>query len=183
MNRLLFILVALLCISAFTEPIRACQALTQERAKFLDALDEKIRRDFEEMRPGWKHERVEPIVKIENVLIEFWSKANKKVKVSILPHESAEKAHEVFKNFDRYSPNKQVLNDLGDEAIGWGYGSADVAFRRGKFTVYISGGVDISADPDYRSMSETERIEREKSEAARLNREFAKHIVRVLDAP
>lgn len=182
MNRLLFIIV-LFCIAAFTEPVRACQALTQERTRLIDALDEKIRRDFEEMRPGWKHERVEPIVKTENVLIEFWSMANKKVKISILPHESAEKAHEVFKNFERYSLNKQVLNDLGDEAIGWGYGSADVAFRRGKFTVYISGGVDISADPDFRSLSEAQRIEREKSEAARLNREFARHIVRVLDAP
>lgn len=182
MNRLLFIIV-LFCIAAFTEPVRAWQALTQERTRLIDALDEKIRRDFEEMRPGWKHERVEPIVKTENVLIEFWSMANKKVKISILPHESAEKAHEVFKNFERYSLKKQVLNDLGDEAIGWGYGSADVAFRRGKLTVYISGGVDISADPDFRSLSETQRIEREKSEAARLNREFAKHIVRVLDAP
>jgi hypothetical protein len=41
---------------------------------------------------------------------------------------------------------------------------------------------DISAEPDARSLSEEQRIEREKSEAARLNREFARHIVRVLDA-
>lgn len=148
----------------------------------LDALDEKIRGDFQETLPGWKHERVEPIVKTENVLIQFWSCENKKVKVSILPHESAEKAHEVFKNFETYSMNKQVLNDLGDEAIGWGYGSANVTFRKGKFTVYISGGVDISADPDFRSLSDEQRFEREKSEAVRLDREFAKHVARVLDA-
>jgi len=176
MNRLLLIIVAFFCIPALTQTRPANQIA-------LDALDEKIRGDFQETLPGWKHERVEPIVKTEKVLIQFWSFANKKVKVSILPHESVEKAHEVFKNFDRYSPDKQALNNLGEEAIGWGYGSANVTFRRGKFTVYISGGVDISAEPDARSLSEEQRVEREKSEAARLNREFARHIDRVLDAP
>jgi HrpA-like RNA helicase len=158
------------------------QVLAQDRTK-LDALNEKIRRDFEMTIPEWKHERVEPIVKTENVLIEFWSFANRKVKISILPHESAEKAHEVFKNHERYSPNKQVLNGLGDEAVASGYGSADVAFRRGKFTVYISATADVDADADARSLSQAERFKREKSEMVRVSREFARHMVRVLDAP
>jgi hypothetical protein len=158
------------------------QALAQDRSK-LDALDEKVKRDFEKSMPEWKHERVEPVVKSENVLIEFWSFENRKVKVSILPHESVEKAHEVFKNHERYSANKEVLNGVGDEAITSGYGSADVAFRRGRFTVYVSTSADVDADADARSLSQSERFNREKSEMVRLSRAFAKQMARVLDAP
>lgn len=158
------------------------QALAQDRTK-LYALDEKVRRDFETTMPGWKHERVEPIVQSENVLIEFWSFANRKVKISILPHESVEKAHEVFKNHERYSFNKEVLNGLGDEAVASGYGSSDVAFRKGKFTVYISTAADVDADSDARSLSQSERSKREKSEMVRLSRAFARHLDRVLDGP
>ena len=158
------------------------QALAQDQSK-LDALDEKVRRDFEETMPGWKHQRVEPIVKSENVLIEFWSLANRKVKVSILTHESVEKAREVFNNHQRYSFNKEVLNGIGDEALASGFGSADVAFRSGKYTVYLSAVADVDADADARSLSQSERSKREKSEMVRLSRAFAKHLARVLDAP
>lgn len=158
------------------------QALAQDQSK-LDALDEKVRRDFEVTMPGWKHQRVEPIVKNENVLIEFWSFANRKVKVSILPHESVEKAREVFNNHQRYSFNKEVLNGIGDEALASGFGSADVAFRSGKYTVYLSAVADVDADADARSLSQSERSKREKSEMVRLSRAFARHLARVLDAP
>jgi hypothetical protein len=79
-----------------------------------------------------------------------------------------------------YKVSEQDMPRAGGRS---GYGSADVTFRSGKFTVYISGGADIGAEPDTRSLSEAERIEREKSEATRLCRKFARHIVRVLDAP
>jgi hypothetical protein len=149
----------------------------------LDVLDQKIIRHFKQALPEWKHERIEPIVKGGNVLIEFWSFANQKVKVSILPHDSVEQAKEVFKNHERYSFNKEVLTGLGDEAVASGYASADVAFRRGKYTVYISGGVDVSLDPDARNLTESQRIERERSEARRLCRELAKHVADALDVP
>ncbi|HZI88339.1 MAG TPA: hypothetical protein VFD48_16010 [Pyrinomonadaceae bacterium] len=158
------------------------QALAQDQSK-LDALDEKVRRDFEKTLPEWKYERVEPVGKSENALIEFWSFANRKVKISILPHESVEKASEVFKNHERYSFNKEVLNGLGDEAVASGYGSADVAFRSGKYTVYISTVADVDADEDARSVSQSDRSKREKSEMVRLSREFARHIARVLNGP
>ena len=158
------------------------QALAQDRTK-LDALDEKVKRDFEKTMPEWKHERVDPIVKSESVLIEFWSSANRKVKVSILAHDSVEQAREVFKNHERYSFNREALNGVGDEAVASGYGSADVAFRSGKYTVYISTVADVDADADARSLSQAERSKREKSEAVRLSRQFARDIARVLNAP
>jgi hypothetical protein len=156
--------------------------LAQDRPE-LETLDQKIQRHFEKVLPAWKHERVEPIVKSENVLIEFWSLANRKVKISILPHNSVEQAKETFKNYERYSINKEVLRELGDEAVAYGYGSSDVAFRRGKYTVYIRAAADIDSDPDARSLNQSQRFERERSEMRRLGREIAKHLADALDAP
>ena len=158
-------------------------ALTQDRPE-LDALDDRIKRHFEKALPGWKHKRVEPIVKTENVLIQFWSLANKGVKISILPHRSVEQAKAVFKEHERYSgPNKEALTELGDEAVASGYASSLVAFRRGRYTVYISAGVDVYSDPDAGSLTEAQRLEREKSENRRVSRELAKHTADALDTP
>ena len=53
----------------------------------LDRLDEKLTRHFEKAMPNWKHERVEPISGSgDNVLVEFWSFSDRKVKVSVLLH-------------------------------------------------------------------------------------------------
>ncbi len=158
------------------------QSFAQDPSE-LDRLDTKFSQYFESIMPGWKHERVEPVMKSENVLIEFWSFSNRKVKVSILPHKSDEEAREVLQRFARYSLNKQELKGFGDEAYALGYGLADVAFRRGRFTVYVSTTADVGSDPDGRTLSQSERFEREKSEMQRLSREFAKHMVSAMDAP
>lgn len=161
----------------------SAQALVAQNQSELDALDEKIKRHFEKTIPGWKHERVEPVMKSENVLIEFWSAGNRKVKVSILPHNSEEEAREVFKRRGQYGLNKEVLKGLGDEAAASGYGGSDLAFRRGKYTIYIRSTADVDADPDARGLTQEQRFEREKSEMRRLSREFAKHVADALDAP
>jgi len=157
-------------------------ALAQNRPD-LDALDEKIKQRFEKAIPGWKHERVEPVTKSENVLIEFWSFGNRKVKVSILPHNSAEEAQQVFKRHERYSLDKEVLKGFGDEAVASGYGGSDLAFRKGKYTIYIRAAADVDADPDARGLNQSQRFEREKSEMKRLSREFAKRVADALDGP
>jgi len=56
------------------------QSFAQDPSE-LDRLDTKFSQYFESIMPGWKHERVEPVMKSENVLIEFWSFSNRKVKV------------------------------------------------------------------------------------------------------
>lgn len=157
-------------------------SLAQERPE-LDELDQKIQRHFEKASPGWKHERVEPIEGSKNVLIEFWSLGNRNVKISILPHDSSEQAKEVFKEHEKYGVNREVLRELGDEAVGSGYGSSDIALRKGKYTVYIRSTVDVDSDPDARSLTQDQRFEREKSEMRRLSREFAKYVAAALDAP
>jgi hypothetical protein len=150
----------------------------------LDRLDEKLTRHFEKAMPNWKHERVEPIAGSgDNVLIEFWSFSNRKVKVSVLLHKSVAEAEAVMQNHAKYSFNKETLIGLGDEGYASGYGSSDVAFRRGKFTVYVSTTADVDADADAQDFTQGQRSEREKSEMQRWSREFAQQVVTAMAAP
>ena len=158
-------------------------AFAQKSAE-LNRLDEKLARHLQKKLPEWKHERGEPIAgSDDSVLIEFWSSSNRKVKVSILLHNSVADAQQVMQNHARYSFNKETLPGLGDEAYASGYGSSQVSFRRGKFTVYISTAVDVDADADARSLNQEQRFARERSEMKELSTEFARHVVNAIDAP
>lgn len=154
-----------------------------QNASDLDSLDEQLIRHFERAMPGWKHERVEPVMKTENVLIQFWSFSNRKVKIAVIPHKSAAEAREVLQRHARYESNKQQLSDLGDEAYAGGYGSADIAFRKGRLTIYVSTTAEIGEKPEERMLSQSERFELMKSEMRRLSKEFAKHMAAVIDLP
>ena len=158
-------------------------AFAQHKAE-LNKLDEKLTRHLEKQMPEWKHERGEPIAgSDDSVLIEFWSFSNRKVKVSILSHDSIVDAQKTMQQHARYSFNKEILTGLGDEAYASGYGSSLVAFRRGKLTVYISTTAEVDADADARSLTQEQRFSREKSEMNRWSREFARHVVNAIDAP
>lgn len=158
-------------------------AFAQDRAE-LDGLDEKLTRYFEKKMPDWKNQRGQPIAGSgDNVLIQVWSFSNIKIKVSILLHKSVVEAQQVMQNHARYALNKETLTGLGDEAYASGWGATRVAFRRGKFTVYLLAGADIDADPTARSLNQEQRFEREKSETRRWSREFAKYLVNAMDAP
>jgi hypothetical protein len=156
------------------------QALAQNLAD-VSRLDEKLKRQSEQTLPGWTHQRVEPFGQSENVLIEFWSSSNRRVKVSILFHTSVEEAREVLQRHAKYLSNKEDLRDLGDE--GYTSSSSDVAFRRRNLTVYVRTMVDVDADADARNLTQTQRDEREKSEKQRLSKEFAQHVAKAIDAP
>jgi hypothetical protein len=158
-------------------------AFAQKSAE-LNRLDDKLTQHLEKKMPDWKHERGEPIAgSDDSVLIEFWSFSNRKVKVSILLHDSVEQAQQVIENHARYSFNKETLTGLGDEAYASGYGSSLVAFRRGKFTVYVSTTADVDSDPDAADLNQEQRFEREKAEMKRWSTEFARHVVDAIDAP
>lgn len=149
----------------------------------LDRLDEKLSRYFERVMPGWKHERVEPFGNSENVLIQFWSSSNRRVKISVLPHGTGEEAHQALSEFMKSEWNKEPLRDLGDEAHAWGYGMSNVAFRKGRLTVYISTYAEVDSDPDARTLTQAQRFEREKSERRRLSIEFARHAASAINSP
>jgi len=150
----------------------------------LNRLDEKLAQHLQKKMPEWKHQRGEPIAGSgDNVLIEYWSFSNRKIKVSILLHKTVAEAQEAIQNHARYSFNKETLTELGDEAYASGYGSSLVAFKRGKFTVYVATNADVEGDADALTLNQEQRVEREKSEMKRLSREFAKLVVDAMDAP
>ena len=150
----------------------------------LDRLDAKLTRYFEKTMPDWNHQRVEPITGSgDNVLIEFWSFSHRKVKVSVLLHKSDADAQEVMRDHAKYSLNKRPLVGLGDEAYASGYASSDVAFKRGRFTVYVSTVADVDSDADAQSLTQEQRTEREKSQMQRWSKHFAQHVVTAIDAP
>jgi len=149
----------------------------------LGRLDEKFARHIEKMMPEWKHERAEPVSKDENVLIQFWSLSDRSVKISVVPHRSASEARDALQEFVKYDPEKEVLSGTGDEAYAWGYGLSKIAFRKGRFNVYVSTTADIGAKPEERSLSQDQRFDIMKSEMRKWSRIFAKHAADAVDAP
>ena len=155
--------------------------MAQNRSEDVNGLDEKLRRYLEQTMPGWTHERVEPLAKSENVLIQFWSSSNRRVKVSILVHKSTAEAKDVLQQHAKYSSDNESLRDLGDEA--YATRSSDVAFRRGSLTIYLTAIANVDADADAQTLTQTQRSDRERSEMRRLSREFAKQVAMAIDSP
>lgn len=149
----------------------------------LDQLDAKTKRHIETKMPGWTYRRGQPIQGSQNVLIGRWGSANRIVSISVVPHKSANEARQALNDFVKYDRKIERLNGLGDEAFGWGYGQANVVFRRGRFNVYVNTYAEVDADPDAGMLRSEQRGERERLEMRRLSREFAKHMVSALDLP
>lgn len=149
----------------------------------LDRLEEKLDRHLEGKMPGWTHRRGEPMLNSTNVLIKVWRAPEKGVKIAIVPYSSVQEAREVLRGFLKYEKEKEELKGLGDEAYSWGIRRANVVFVRRNFVVYIEAGVNIDADPSSRSLSSTERFEREKTAVRLLSKDFAKHTADAVDLP
>jgi len=158
------------------------QAAAQNDPDF-DRLQEKLTRHLETKMPGWRHRRGEPIEGSKGVLTEFWLFSNRIVKTSVVKYDSAQRAQEVLQGFAKYESQKAELKGLGDEAYSWGYGMSDVVFRKGRFIVNVSTYAEVESDPDARTLSQSERSAREKSEKKRLSEEFSKHLATAIDLP
>ena len=117
------------------------------------------------------------------MLIRRWGSSNRVVSISVVPHKSANEARQALIDFVKYDRRTEKLNGLGDEAFGWGYGQANVVFRRGRFNVYVNTYAEVDADPDAKTLSSEQRGERERLEMRRLSREFARHMVSAIDLP
>lgn len=146
----------------------------------LDSLDDKLAQYIQTRLPGWKHERVEAI-QGSAALIQFWSNANRKIKIAILPQRSADETRDRMKDFLRRSKEAKELAGFGDQAYSWGYAGSNVAFRRGRYTVFVNTYAEIDSDPDARTLSREQKGEREKSEMSRWSREFARIVASAID--
>jgi len=149
----------------------------------LSRLEEKSNRHLENKMPGWKHERGEPIRGSEGVLVDFWSFQKRKVKIEVVPYSSAQTAKDAFLQFSKYEPEREDLKGLGDDAFAWGYAGANVAFRRGRFIIYVSSYAAVESDPDARSLTPEQMDKRQRSEMKKWSKEFAKQMSTAIDQP
>ena len=96
--------------------------------------------------PDWTRESIPPVnaerpdsFSSNDVIIDQWSSAEVGVRVAILLHPTKEAAKEALRQFIASQKAEEVVPDTGNEAYVWGYGQS-VAFRKGIYTVYVSGG-------------------------------------------
>lgn len=146
-------------------------------------LQEKAIRHLENKMPGWKHQRGEPIRGSKGVLVDFWSLEKRKVKIEVVPYSSAQRAKDAFVQFSKYEPEREDLKGFGDDAFAWGYAQSNVAFRRGRFIIYVSSYAAVESDPDARTLTPIQKYERQRSEMKKWSNEFAKHMATAIDQP
>lgn len=159
------------------------QTLAQGQSE-LDKLEDKVSHHIRTKMPGWNYKRGEPMPGTsKDVLTEFWRGSNRVVKISIMPHQSAEEARQSLQEFIKYDREIEQLKGFGDEAYLWGYGLSNLVFRRGRFNVYVSTVADVDDDADVRTLTQSKKNERMRIEMKRLNQEFAKHVSTAIDIP
>lgn len=73
-------------------------ALGQDKPD-LDRLDETFSHHLQSKLPGWKHERGEAMQGSTNVLIQYWTFENRRIKITIIPQKSAQEAREKCNSF------------------------------------------------------------------------------------
>jgi hypothetical protein len=92
----------------------------------LDRLDERFSHQLGARLPGWKHERGEAMQGSTNVLIQYWSFENRRVKLAIIQQKSAQEAREKMQLVAKDMKDAKELKGFGDEAYSWGYADSRV---------------------------------------------------------
>jgi hypothetical protein len=154
--------------------------LIQDSAE-LDKLEDAISHYLATKMPGWEHKRVEPIQGSKGVLIESWSFPNMGTQISIVPLNSVEEARQSLQTFAKDTREAKLVDDVGDGGYTWGYADSHLVFKRGRYVFWVSSGVSVYADPDFRVRSERERSDRQNAEVKRLNTQFANHLAAAVD--
>jgi hypothetical protein len=143
-------------------------------------MADRIERGIKEDHPDWKLQRIEPIVKTENVIIDHWHFEDSGVRVSFVPHKNAQDAKEAVEHFRRYMKCKEAISDLGDEGCWFGGTGTELVFRRGRITVYISSAVELGRDPYVDQMMEPKEAI---AAMKKLSKEVGQHAAKAIDAP
>lgn len=128
---------------------------------------------------GWTRERVRPIEGSEGVLVDVWSSAGRRVKVSVIHHRSEADAVETMRRLASGGMAERVPG-LADEAYSHGYGG-EIALRKGALTASVSAVTDI--DRLLPAIEGEEMAALKKAEHIALNKNFARIIAAVLTDP
>jgi hypothetical protein len=149
----------------------------------MDRFAEAIERLVQEKHPEWTLKRIEPVYKGEDVIIDQWSSVRVYVRISIVPHSSAAEASDALQKLARDMKAEEGTVGLGEEGYSWGMAGSETAFRKGRFTVYVSAVVNVEDDPEAAALTDDEKSKRKKESQKNLSKEFAKHVAFALDLP
>jgi hypothetical protein len=158
----------------------AIMLVAQEQTE-LEQTGNKLARDMADRMPGWQHRRGNLIKGSSGVVVEIWTLPNRIVKVSMMKRDSVDDAREKLAKFAQEEGGLHELKGFGDEAYAWGDDGANIVFRRGKYTIYITTIADVDRDSDSSALSPQERHARKASEMKRLSKQVAKEAVDALD--
>jgi hypothetical protein len=157
-----------------------CVARAQQDDE-LEAADGKVIQHIERKLSGWSHKRIQSVQGSKGVVVTHWQTNNRIVTLSLVKYDSAKSAQDVMQPFIKYQRQKEQIQGFGADAYAWGYGLSNIVFRRGKFLVYIETHADVDSDADAQNLTPQQRGSRERSEAKRLSRDFAKYAANALD--
>jgi len=160
----------------------------------LDRLSDKITSLVEAGEAGWTCKRGEPMGDQSALLVGCHTSAPhrrfpsitfhpRSISIYVSPHDSVEEARRGLQRLAKQNAREyQPLNDLGDEAYGWGMDQADIVMRKGRFILWLHANSWVADDPDAQALSSDERNARRKSERLRLTPEFARYAAAALDS-
>jgi hypothetical protein len=141
----------------------------------MDKLAEALEQLVKEKHPDWTLERIEPVYKGENVIIDQWSGPKMAVRISVVPHKSASDARDALQNLARNMKAEPLSLGLGEGDYSWGFGECETAFRKDRFTVYVSAAVSEDDDPESAALSDEEKSQKKSLSQKKLSQEFARH--------
>lgn len=165
-------LTLIVAVSLSVLPVVRAQDVPSPLARVAKALE----CSRQESTSGWKVERGKPIAGSENVLIEMYVSAGRRVKVSIIYNRSESEAIVTMKR-GAAGNSAKAIQDLGDEAYSWGYSDA-IAFRKGNLTVYVSAISDI--DSLLPALDDSERTNLRRIEEIAINKSLARIVASIL---
>lgn len=138
MNRVLIV-----CFASMLFLTAHLVARAQDDPRPFNPLAASVENAIKEQFPNWKRTSIPPAQPngsetfTEDVIIDQWRSEEVGVRVAILIHSSQEEAKKVFrKSVANVRINESVLG-VGEESYIWGIDKS-VAFRKGRYTVYIS---------------------------------------------
>ncbi|HEX8846954.1 MAG TPA: hypothetical protein VF791_20090 [Pyrinomonadaceae bacterium] len=152
-------------------------ARAQDDPRPFNPLAASIENAIKEQFPSWKRTSIPPPQPNESetftddVIIDQWKSDEAIVKVAILIHPSKEAAKKAFKEFIANVKVNGYLQDVSDEAYEWGIAKS-VAFRKGRYTVYVSAGLIYKEDKPIDTIAPSNEIRHGKT--------FAQIVAKVL---
>jgi len=146
----------------------------------LQRLAERIERSTERNHTDWKLERIEPITSSENIIIDQWKIGDNAIRMSMVAYPSHSEAREAIQRFARDMRAVEELNDVAEGGYWFGIDRAELAFIKGRITVYLSTALEMHSDP---YITKTKDSSTRISEKRALAKEFARHVTEEMNSP